>query len=124
MVDLLSRDAEILWYIRRRGTVGGGAITARINERDIASIWGRSTTNHVDGRSDRDVGRDLDLEWNLRDKGVAGDEIHSLLGSDVCRWVDLGETGQVRDVETDKYVGIIITHNLHVCVCVSHGEQE
>ena len=68
--------------------------------------------------SDRDVGRDLDLEWELRTNPVASDDVYSLLGCDICFWVDICQAGQVGDLESDKYVGAILTDNLIVCVCV------
>ena len=125
LINLLSIDTEVLRYIWRRGTVGGGAITIWVNKRDIAWVSAWPTTCHVDGRSDRDIGRDLDLEWSWREKSVASDEIYSLLGSDICWWVNLGNTGQVGDVQIDKYVGLILRGNLVcVCVCVSHDMFE
>ena len=44
---------------------------------------------------------------------IASDDVYSLLGSDVCYWVDLCQAGQVGDVESDKYMGTILTDNLN-----------
>ena len=71
-----------------------------------------STTDNVQQWSDRDGRGDLDPEWKLRRDSVAGNEIHSLLGGDICRWVDLGETGQVGELKCDDEMSTIFTSQL------------
>ena len=74
-------------------------------------------------RGDSDIGRELDLEWKLGTNRVLREEIHCLLGSDVCRWVNVSNAGQIGDLECDKYVSPILTHDLIVCVCVTCQKQ-
>ena len=55
---------------------------------------------------------------------VVSDEIYCLLGGDVCHWIDLCKAGQVGDLESDEYVGTILTDNLIVNVCVRERERD
>lgn len=70
-------------------------------------------TSYVPRRGDAYIWSNLDLEWKLGVNGVVSDEIHCLLGCDVCCWVNLCQVGQIGDVECDKYVSPILTDDLY-----------
>ena len=61
---------------------------------------------------DRDVGRDLDLEWERGVDGVVSDVLYRPSGGDIRGWINLCNTGQVGDVESDECVGPILPDNL------------
>ena len=123
LIYLLSMHAEELRNVRGRGTVRGGACTVGIDKRDsavtgvIVASWAWPTTSHTQRWSHRDVGRDLDLERKLGTDSVHCYEIHSLLSSDICGWINLCQAREIGDLKSDKYVRPILTDNLIVCVC-------
>ena len=83
VIDLLEVCTEERRNVWRRGTVGGGASTIWINERDTAveiASWAWLTTSYVPRRGDANIGSDLDLEWKFGVNGVVSDEIHCPLG--------------------------------------------
>ena len=121
-VYLLNCCAEVGGDFWGCGTVGGGASTVGVHQGHRASCRCGPSSSHSQSRGDRDIGGDLDLEWGLGTDQVASDEVHCLLGGDVCCWIDLCKAGQVGDLESDKYVRTILTDNLNmsVCACVRH----
>ena len=128
---MLDIRTEECWDIWGRGTVGGGTCTVGIDERDSAvtggviASWAWPTTGHMQRRSHRDVGINLNLEWKLGIDSVHCYEIHSLLSSDVCGWINLSQACEIGDLKSDYYMSPILTDKLEqsqYCVFVLESE--